>query len=378
MIKILKNRFNLIFLLILIFTMSGCIKENLDDCFAGLRLRFDFSLHSDMGNRFGPDVQVIKVYLFDEEGILRHTQEGRGNILTNDYVMNVNVVPGKYKIIAWGGSNEEFRNSFHEGHMYDPAHQLYENGVSIGKTMLNDFRVFLNYGIADNYPEDIIPTINEFDELYYGAVGVREKETSEYLFEPVEVKSGSITERNIELIRDTNILKVTIDGLQYFQKETSVYNRALSDPGAANRTSEVLSVWASAHNGHYKYDNSIGEYDRLLRYHPHYVQTDENSMLVDLKVMRLDMKRHSAEPIYLTIEDPVTGIRYPSQPIDIVNTLLQARNPETGDLIYKTQEDFDRIYLHPIKIEIGADLHIKIFVHNWEVVVLYPEIDFSS
>lgn len=345
---------------------TGCTKENLDDCYSGLRLHFTFTLHTDEGNHFGPDVQVVRVYLFDKNGVLRHIQEERGAALTNDYAMDIDIAPGTYTILAWGGSNAEFNNSFHEGHMIDPATHNYINGVTIGETTLTDFRIFLNYGIADDYPEDIMPVIAEFDDLYYGAVGQRQSETDRYLFEQVEVRVGSDTERSVEMIRNTNVLKVTIRGLEYLRNDTP------TGLAANPLASDQLQVWAAARNGRYKYDNSIGEYARMLRYFPVYRSLDENSMVVDIKVMQLNMERHTAEPVYLTVQNAATGAMYPNEPIDVVNTLLQAKDPVTGDYIYKNQEDFDRIYEHPIDIKISADLAVTIYVHDWEIVILRP------
>lgn len=361
------NKSSIFLLATFFFLLTGCTKENLEDCFASLKLKFTFTLHTnEEGNRFGPDVQIVKVYFFDEQGILTHIQEEKGAALTNDYAMDVQIAPGNYTIVAWGGSQDDFYNSFHEGHMNDPQTHDYENGITIGKTTLSDFRVFLNYGIADDYPEDIMPTIDEFDDLYYGAAGTRQSETSKYLFGKVEVRTGKANEKSIELIRNTNILKVTITGISHLR---NYYRRATGIAGP-----EILKVWVSARNGRYKFDNSIGEYARMMRYPPIYRNVDDDSMVIDIKTMRLDMAKHRAEPMYLTILNPITNMTYPPQPIDVVNTLLQARDPKTGEYIYKSQEDFDKIYEHPFRIEISADLSIRIIVHEWEIIMVRPEI----
>ena len=350
--------------------LTSCVRENIDDCSANLKLKFTFTLHTNKENRFGPDIQVVRVYFFDESGTLVHIQQGQGAVLTNDYVMNVQLIPSKFTIIAWGGSNEDFANSFHEGHMNDPFTQDYKNGVTLGKTTLSDFRIFLNYNIAYDYPEDIIPTIVEFDDLYYGAAGIRQSGTSNYIFEQVEVRSGVVNEKRIELIRNSNILKVTIIGIENLQR----LNHSGYGINVAPSAADVLQVWLSARNGCYKYDNSFSEYAAMVRFPAIYRSLDEHSMVVDVKIMRLDMVKHRAEPIYLTILNPATGAVYPPQGIDIVNTLLQAKNPETGEYIYQSQEDFDKIYQHPITIEIMANLQVRIFVHDWEIIIVHPEI----
>lgn len=352
----------------IVYLLTSCTKEDTADCYSGLQLNFNFTLHNNKGNLFGPQVQQIKIYLFDQNGLLRAIKQDNGLHLTNDYVMNIDIAPGKYTVIAWGGSNEDFTNSYIEAHMNDPVTHNYTEGVTIGQTHLNDFRVMLKYGIANDYPEDIMPTINEFDDLFYGAVGTRAAQTSKYVFEQVEIKAGKITSRDIELIKNTNTLKVTISGLEYLQH----YNP--NNYLAKTRSSDILQVWVSARNGRYKFDNTIGEYSRLMRYFPQYKSLDANKMLVDIKIMRLDIERHTAEPMYLTIQNPVTGTTYPSYPIDIVNSLLQAKDPNTGEYIYQNQEDFDREDEHPIEIRINSNLSVSIIIKDWEIITLKPEI----
>lgn len=360
MIRILKHMFLLMSMGVF---LPGCTHEKVEECYSGLQLNFDFALHTDEGNRFDKEVQVVRVYLFDSENVLRKIQTGQGSSLDNDYVMHVDIPPGKYTVIAWGGSDIDFSTSFHEGHMNDPLTHDYSAGVTEGKTTLDDFRIFLNYNLADEYPEDAVPQINEFADLYYGAVGERQKQTSDYLFEKVEVKSGTITQRRIELIRNTNLIKIKVTGLKYLVQHQ------------INRKPEKLNIWISARNARFRYDNTIGEYARMVRYTPFVEEEKEDTLTVDIKTLRIDMKRHTADPVYLSFQENATGVIYPQKPIDILNLLLQARDPQTGKYIYESQEDLDRIYEHPVRIDISADLHIRLFIHDWEVVYLYPDIE---
>lgn len=164
------------------------------------------------------------------------------------------------------------------------------------------------------------------------------------------------TERTVELIRNTNLIHVSVTGIDYFQ----------SPP----------NIWVSARNGCYHTDNTIDENARLLRYRPYYMNLNQSKMDVSIKLMRMDLQQHSSKPVHLFLEDPVSGALFPKQAIDIMAILLRARNPETNEYIYKSQEDFDRIYEHPVRIEISADLNMRVFVHNWEVVDLIPTLEY--
>lgn len=388
-----KSLITLLLSAFVLASLTACIREDTDECFAGLRLHFNFTLHNQGGNLFGREVQQVRVYLFDEQGVLRHIARDSGAHLTNDYVMEINVPPGQYTIVSWAGSNEDFLNSYFEGHMNDPMTHQYEDGVTPGRTTWNDFRVILKHNVADDLPEDLVPAVEELDDLYYGAVGTRTPLTDQYLFAPVEVKAGCIVEREIELIKNTNLIRLTVRGLEHLQRtaipqeaaipreaaipQEAVIPREAVAPEHLQRTAtprEALQVWITARNGRYKPDNSIGEYARSIRYTPHYQSVDNRAIVVDIKILRLDMARRTAQPVSLTVINPLTGIALSAEPLDVIQTLLQARNPETGEYIYQSQEDFDREYEHSIEIEITADLYLRIFVRGWEIIKLKPEL----
>lgn len=86
------------FLAAVLCLLAGCTRENLDDCFSGLHLKFEFTLHEYGGNKFDNHVQVVRVYLFDSDGILQQIEEGRGAILTNSYVMRMNLLPANIRL----------------------------------------------------------------------------------------------------------------------------------------------------------------------------------------------------------------------------------------------------------------------------------------
>ena len=366
--------------------MGSCTKEDTNDCFSGLRLKFDFTLHNNGGNKFGDEVNRVRVYMFDEQGILqlKATDDTRtltysyllnGEVKTvsmpnpfgalpDNYVMNLEVPPGKYKVVAWGGSTLTTESMFFDAHMNDPITHDYQEGVTLGVTKMEDFRMFMKYNYAPDLPEDIVPIVPEIDDLWYGAYGTRNETTSKYTMNDVTIRNGQFTETGIELIKNTNILKVTITGFE---------NILALEGSRGSRATAPLNTWVTAVNGRYKIDNSIGENARSVRYTPHSEQINANQMLVDIKMMRIDLDKHKAQPMFLTIENSVTGKKFPEQPIDIVNTLMQAKDA-SGNYIYNNQVDFDREYEHPIEIRIDIDLEVRVFVRGWEIITVKPEV----
>lgn len=368
--------------IVLAVVMNSCTKEDTTDCFSGLRLKFDFTLHNNGGNKFGDEVNRVRVYLFDEQGVLqlKATDDARtltysylqnGQVKTvstpnflgalpDDYVMHLDAPPGKYKVVAWGGSTLSTESMFFDAHMNDPLTHDFQEGVTLGVTRMEDFRMIIKYNLAPDIPEDVVPIVPEIDDLWYGAFGTRNETTSKYTMQDVIVRTGQVTDAGIELIKNTNVLKVTITGFEYILAATT-------------RATSPLNVWATATNGRYRIDNSIGENARSIRYTPHFERVDANRMLVDIKMMRIDLERHMAQPMYLTIENPVTGQKFPDRPIDIVNTLMQAKD-NRGNYVYNNQADFDREYEHPIEVRVSVDLSIRIFVKGWEVITVNPEV----
>lgn len=375
-----KYFIGIFFMFALLF--AGCTKENMEDCFSGLRLDFYFTFHTDIGNLFGDKVHRVHAYLFDEHGVLQlHAMDNgnkleysylqNGRIITvsnpnpwgglsNEYVMDLNKVPaGKYKIISWADSGQEDNTTYFHGQMKTPGTHNFEKDIVLGATTMNDFYMFLKCNTASGSAEEIVPEANEIDDLWYGAVGTRHPKTNMYASETVEVKNGIITERHIELIRNTNILKVTLNGIEHLT------SGAESAPGTKQETN--FKLWVVASDGRYKSDNTFDEHVPSIRYLPFNMSMNEHTLFADIKVLRLEMGR----PVLLYIETP-DGRRVPSQPIDMVGMLLKARNPETGEYIYNSQSDLDRIYEHPIEVRIGADLEIRIFIGEWEIVNVKP------
>lgn len=361
---------------------AGCTKENTEDCFSGLRLDFYFTLHTGNNNLFGEKVHRVHAYLFDENGVLQLHAMDNGNKLEysylqngqvktvsnlnpwgglpNNYVMNLDKVPaGKYKIISWADSGREDNTTYLYGQMKAPATHDFEKDITLGVTTMNDFYIFLKCKTASGLSEELTPEANEIDDLWYGAAGTRHSKTDMYACETVEVKNNIVTERHVELIRNTNILKVTLNGIEHLT------SGAKNAPEAKQETN--FKLWVVASDGRYRSDNTFDEYVPSIRYTPFNTSMNENTLFADIKVLRLTMEH----PVLLYIETP-DGQRIPDQPIDIVSMLLKARNPDTGEYAYNSQSDFDRIYEHPIEVRIGANLEIRIFIGEWEIVNVKP------
>ena len=122
--------------------------------------------------------------------------------------------------------------------------------------MADELYMFLKCRTASGLPEELVPEAEEINDLWYGAAGSRHPQSDMYTYETVEVKNSVVTARRIELIRNTNLLKVTLSGLEHLTPE-------VRDTHAANRDTD-FKLWAVATDERYKSDNTFDPLRPLL------------------------------------------------------------------------------------------------------------------
>lgn len=355
------------YLLLLLSVMTiGCTKENLEDCFSGVNLRFRFTLHEEpmKGNLFGQNIKHVRVYIFDESGILRQIETGQGGALSNDYVMPIDLKPGRYSLVAWASDDVEFSHSYKQLHAVDLSQKPPKyTELEVGKSRMEDLRIALDCQDAPAYPEDTKPVMDNFDDLYFGAVGTRSDDgESLYTIIPLEVKESEVVEREVELIRNTNIVRITIEGTDH-----------LAGQNAPFKAQESLDIWANGINSSYLYNNKICPKTPSVRYLPQYSTPTANITQADIKIERLEWGTSMERRVKLNVKLKDGKTLYAG---DLLSLLRQAKNGQ-GKNIYNNQEDLDRIYIHPIRFVIADDsgkLSVKIFIHDWEVVNVIPEL----
>lgn len=92
-------------LLLVLFLLGSCIKEDFDDCTTDIR--FDFSHNMLNSNAFGEQVDEVTLYIFDENGVLLRTLHDEGKHITNNFQFQItDLYKGNYQFVAWAQSNE--------------------------------------------------------------------------------------------------------------------------------------------------------------------------------------------------------------------------------------------------------------------------------
>ncbi len=350
----------LILLSILLFAAVGCIKED-DDCLpgnpTGLRLRFRFTYNSDDVDLLNARVRNIRAYIFDQSNkLLVDTIHLGATEIARGYVDVSDLPDGFYTISAWGGSSADMMsNGFMDTRMasatgLNPSHT---NQAVIGQTTLSEFRMMLSYDrLPDAVRGDIAPSSgNQFDDLFHAVQ------------EDVQVDGTRSQDVDFNFIRNTNLLKIKVEGLDQLWS----YNptRAAGD--------SPLEIFALGKNGRYQYDNTIDQGARIVRYESPDVFLTSSTLEVDIKTLRLDAFLHTQTPITLHMNNVESGEAMVPE-LKVLQTIMSAVDSR-GNLVYPSQEALDREYEFQINLSVLTDLSMSVTVNGFQVKDLTPIID---
>lgn len=340
--------------LLMTLLLVGCnLSEDLTDC-GILRLNLSFTYNSEQTDNLETEVRDVNFYIFDDAtSLLVRKVEATASDIARGYTEVRDLPAGKYTIVAWGGSSEDLLSSgFMEIEMDDAADHSYRDLWDDDETLIDDFYMMIDHDLLPD-PEvlgDLAPKTDGFDDLFYDVAA------------GVEVKQITNQTVDFDFIRNSNLLKVTITGLEHL----ATYN-----PSRAAAGEQPLQVYVVGKNGRYMWDNTIDPYARLVRYEPPCTSLDANTMVVDIKTLHLDLARHTAaDPIQLYVVNPATGNDM-IYPLDVMDAIGQVKD-DAGNYLYQTQEAIDREYEYPIDISILADLSVHVFINDWEIINLTP------
>lgn len=85
-------------------TSCGSVFDDLDPCPAGIELRFVYDHNLESANAFPSQVDCLTLYIYDEQGNYVTTRtETTGVLADENYRMAVDLAPGNYRAVAYGG-----------------------------------------------------------------------------------------------------------------------------------------------------------------------------------------------------------------------------------------------------------------------------------
>ena len=213
----IKRALSIVFTLSLL--LAGCVKDDLSDC--GIRVRYQYVKNVDGVDRFATSVDKITLFVFNGDGhyIGTFTEEGE-KLKDPSYRMPVNLMPGQYRLVAWGNLYEEYEHP----------------GLTANETHIND--LLLSLRAEGNRVEDF-PT-----HLFFG------EQTIEIIRDDI-----GRTDVLVDMMKNTNTIHVTIKGLPV---ESYYVDEAGEPTERMPFTCHISSV-----NRHHKFDNSLTGSDRL-------------------------------------------------------------------------------------------------------------------
>jgi hypothetical protein len=345
----------IVFLLPALLAVGCDLREDLVDC-GVLRLNFRFTWNNENVDQLDEHVRDIHVYAFDQKtGVLARIVELNPTEVARGWAEIRDLSDGAYTFVAWGGSSTDMlKGGFLDAEMSDADPS---RSVTVGQTTLEEFYLMADYETRPS--GEIAPKQETFDDLFHAAA------------EDVQVSAGTEQTVDFDFIRNTNVVKVHISGLDNLDTFEG----------------QPLQVYLTAENGLYGWDNGIDSDARLVRYEPKHRLLTDTDMYIDIKTLHFDLSRHNtSNPILLYVIDPATGqILTEGEPIDLLKALRSVKDPQ-GNYPYRTQEDFDREYEFPIDIVISksdrpdpvtgqVELIVKVFILEWEIVTTTADVD---
>lgn len=301
------------------------------DCGTYYRIKFKYDLNMKYADAFHQEVNSIALFVFDKNGTLVHMQQEDDKALlsSGDYSMPLELEPGEYDLLAWGGlQNEE-------------SFDLLAN-PQIGVTKIEDLEVKMhrkqNNGAA--YVDE------DLTRLFHG------RHHLSYTTEP-----GHYTEV-VSLTKNTNVIRVMLQQL-----------------AGSRLTADMFRFEITDDNGWMAYDNSL-KTDEMITYMPWHTESgmasvesdiyDEEQVSVVLGEMTIARLMATKNP-KLTIWNKESQEKVLSIPVKEYVLLVKGYyNRQMSDQEYLDRQDEYNITFF---LENSEWLSASIMINSWRVVL---------
>ena len=300
------------------------------DCGVYISFKYDYNLKR--ANAFANEVNSIALYVFDENDVLvDYTTTADKEALSKEkFEMHLQLAPGKYRLLAWGGvMNEESFDILTD--------------AKIGETKVEEVQVKMHRKYNDNgeavVDQDLLP-------LYHGTM-------------PIEISDEEGTYRHtMSLMKDTNVVRILLHELSGHEADADDFIFEIEDS-----------------NGLYDWNNTLLD-DEQITYKAWYKESVSTDM---------EPSSRAVESVGGALAELTIGrIRVDNSPI------LRIRNSETGEDIVRLplvdyalmvmgqhniamgrQEYLDRAdeYNLTFFLDEGEWVSAVINIHSWRVVL---------
>ena len=299
------------------------------DCGVYISFKYDYNLKD--ANAFAKEVNSVALYVFDENDTLieQITTTDKEALSDDEFEMVLQLDPGKYQLLAWGGlMNEESFDLLAD--------------AEIGKTKIQELQVRMHRDHNENgdavVEKDLLPLYHGYMEIVVNDVDGTYKHT-------------------MSLMKDTNVVRIMLHEMSGQEIDADHFIFEIKD-----------------NNGLYNWDNTLLD-DEEITYLPWSQETgradvEESRAVTSISVAlaELTIGRMSAEksPI-LYIKNRETGEDIVRIPLADYALLIKGKyNQEMDNQEYLDRQDE---YNMTFFLDEGVWLDTYILINSWRVVL---------
>ena len=304
--------------LIVSLFFTGCISDDMSDCFPKLSLRFVYDYNKDYVDKFDQQVNTLDLFIYDKEtNELLDSFHIKKEELLQGNIYEIKLLPKaeQYLAVIWGNLNHEY---------YD----------------CDGFSVYSGMKL----------------ELRSNAAGLVAQRQGSLFHGIIEFRAGDSGEIRVPLIKDTNDIHLIITDT--------------SDEGAYAGPGQLTAI-IDADNSAYKYDNSpIANYKQIQHIANTSPDAADNAVLkADLTVMRLFIGDNAK----ITIQESHFGIPITDE------RGKEIKNTSLTDLLMKDEninsnaalDRYDDYTLYfETKVIRGTTVLALVRINSWNLVVM--------
>ncbi len=314
-------------------SLAGCdnmIYEDEGDCDPHYKVRFIFDMNMKYADAFPAEVNAVTLYVIDDATgnvVLRKSESG-DRLKAEGYMMDVDVAPGTYSLLAWCGEGvgTHFSVADHQHHTGLTCTLLRDsddNGAAVVDHDLN--RLYHGHMDAEAFPE------TEGDHIY-----------------------------TVPLIKDTNDVNIVLQNLSGAPLDKDDFSFSITDA-----------------NGSMDWDNSLLPDEQItykafdvrsgtagIEYPEARAITQVSACVASLTVARLVKGNNMLVRIY----NKATGERIASLPLIDYALLVKGRYDEK----MTDQEYLDRQDKYDLVLFIDENKHwlnSQIYINSWKIVL---------
>lgn len=343
---ILHNIVRATFIAVLAFATSGCddlIYDDQGDCDPYYKVKFIYDYNLKFSDAFAAEVSEVTLYVVDDatDKVVWTKHEAGDALSSGSYMMDVDVKPGTYTLIAWCGSGHT--TSFGVAADAQAHHEL--------KCRLLDRQEPTGF-LADGKSH----VRNKLNHLYHGKLDAQE----------FPAKQGVHT-YEIHLTKDTNTINIVLQNLS-------------GEPIAPDDFTYTIVE----DNGHMAHDNSL-LLDEELTYFPWQIRTglvetgDESRAQTPISITsatlttgRLMADRKSYVKIYNKSEQLVAAI-------PLIDYAKMTKNYYEKNGRELTDQEFldyqDEYELMLFMDRNGCWMNTYIYINNWKIVLQHSDLE---